>query len=57
MEVNVWSSDWGIASIDPRCLQMMTYAKFSGAPLHVRESNNPFWCQCYKTFYARVLNM
>ena len=43
MEVAVWGSDWGIASIDPRCLQMMTYAKFSGAPLHVKYSNNPFW--------------
>jgi hypothetical protein len=22
---------------------MVTYAKFSGAPLQVRETNNPFW--------------
>lgn len=43
MEVQVWSSDWGLPSIEPRCLQLITYAKFSGAPLHVLESNNPFW--------------
>lgn len=43
MEASVWSSDWGLASIDPRCLQMMAYAKFSGAPLQVRETDNPFW--------------
>jgi len=43
MELNVWSSDWGLASVDPACLSMMAYAKFSGAPVSVRHSNNPFW--------------
>ena len=43
MEAWVWPSDWGVASIDPHCLQLMTYAKFSGAPISFHESGNPFW--------------
>ena len=43
MESWVWSSDWGLASIDAHCLQMMSYAKFSGAPINFHESGNPFW--------------
>ena len=43
MESWVWSSDWGLASIDAHCLQMMAYAKFSGAPINFHESGNPFW--------------
>ena len=43
MEAWIWPSDWGIASIDPHCLQLMAYAKFSGAPITFHESANPFW--------------
>ena len=43
MEAWVWPSDWGLVSIDCKCLQLITYAKFSGAPLTVHESGNPFW--------------
>jgi metaxin len=43
MEAWVWGSDWGLASIDSHCLQLMAYAKFSGAPLVIHESGNPFW--------------
>ena len=43
MEAWVWPSDWGLASIDSNCLRLLTYAKFSGAPLVVHESGNPFW--------------
>ena len=43
MEAWVWPSDWGLASVDCKCLQLISYAKFSGAPLTVHESANPFW--------------
>jgi len=39
----VWGSDWGISSVDPACLSMMTYSKFSGAPVTAKATNNPFW--------------
>ena len=43
MEAWVWPSDWGLASIDSHCLQIIAYAKFSGAPIIIHESGNPFW--------------
>ena len=43
MEAWVWSADWGLASVEVGCLSMMAYAKFSGAPLHVKDTNSPFW--------------
>jgi len=43
MELCAWGSDWGVASVDPACLSMMTYAKFSGAPVTTKATNNPFW--------------
>ena len=43
MEAWVWPSDWGLASIDAHCLQIIAYAKFSGAPIIIQESGNPFW--------------
>jgi len=42
MQVDIWSGDWGLPSIDSKCLQTMTYAKFSGAPLKIRKTNNPW---------------
>jgi len=39
----VWGTDWGISSVDPACLSMMTYSKFSGAPVTTKATNNPFW--------------
>ena len=43
MDLNVWSADWGLASVDPQCLSMMTYAKFAGAPVNVQATDSPFW--------------
>jgi len=43
MEVECWSSDWGIPSVDPDSLMILAFAKFSGAPLTQKSSNNPFW--------------
>lgn len=43
MDLECWSEDWGIPSTDPECLKIMTFAKFSGAPLNLKPTNNPFW--------------
>jgi len=43
MEVECWSEDWGIPSVDPECLKILAFAKFSGAPLQQKSTNNPFW--------------
>jgi len=43
MDLECWSEDWGIPSIDPECLKIMAFSKFSGAPLNLKPTNNPFW--------------
>lgn len=43
MELECWSEDWGIPSIDSECLKILAFSKFSGAPIHQKYSNNPFW--------------
>lgn len=42
MEIEIWKGEWGLPSIDVTCLEVMTYAKFSGAPLKIKATNNPF---------------
>ncbi|XP_066994057.1 metaxin-1 isoform X2 [Anabrus simplex] len=42
MELDIWGGDWGLPSVDLHCLQVMAYAKFSGVPLQIRPTNNPF---------------
>ncbi|CAG2054903.1 unnamed protein product [Timema podura] len=42
MELDVWAGDWGLPSIDLHCLQVMAYAKFSGVPIQMHVTNNPF---------------
>ncbi|XP_054720227.1 metaxin-1-like isoform X2 [Uloborus diversus] len=41
MELDIWQGDWGLPSVDLICLQVMAYAKFSGAPLKVKKTNWP----------------
>jgi metaxin len=43
MELFSWSPDFGLPSWHQRCLAMQAYCKFSGAPVTVRPSDNPFW--------------
>jgi len=43
MELEAWSGDWGLPSIDAECLKILAFAKFSGAPLTQKSTNNPFW--------------
>ncbi|XP_071964758.1 metaxin-1-like [Antedon mediterranea] len=33
MRMKIWKGNWGLPSIDTRCLYLMAYAKFSGAPI------------------------
>ncbi|KAF7406410.1 hypothetical protein HZH68_005779 [Vespula germanica] len=42
MQLDVWKGDWGLASIDTECLQVLAYARFNGIPLQVKATNNPF---------------
>ena len=43
MDLECWSEDWGIPSVDPECLKILAFAKFSGAPIVQKSTNNPFW--------------
>ena len=43
MELDVWSGDWGLPSVDFSCLQMMLYCRFSGVPIKFNYTNNPWW--------------
>ncbi|GBP58137.1 Metaxin-1 [Eumeta japonica] len=43
IELDIWRGEWGLASIDLECLRVLTYMKFIGVPVKVRESNNPFF--------------
>lgn len=43
MELDSWSPDWGLPSIDSECLKILAFAKFSGAPINQKCTNNPFW--------------
>ncbi|XP_018421371.1 PREDICTED: metaxin-1 [Nanorana parkeri] len=42
MELYCWKGDWGLPSVDPDCLTVLTYARFSGAPLKVHKLSNPW---------------
>ncbi|XP_071532671.1 metaxin-1 isoform X2 [Panulirus ornatus] len=44
MELHVWDGDakYGLPSMDLKSLQMMAYVKFSGAPVNIVKSSNPF---------------
>ena len=43
MALECWGEDWGIPSVDPECLKILAFSKFSGAPIHQKSTNNPFW--------------
>ncbi|XP_076334696.1 metaxin-1 isoform X2 [Tachypleus tridentatus] len=42
MILETWEGDWGLPSIDLFALQIMAYAKFSGAPLKLNKTNKPW---------------
>ncbi|XP_046749580.1 metaxin-1 [Diprion similis] len=41
-QLDVWKGDWGLPSVDLNCLNILVYAKFSGAPVKINPTNNPF---------------
>ncbi|XP_003701385.1 metaxin-1 isoform X1 [Megachile rotundata] len=41
-ELSIWKGDWGLPSIDPECLQVLVYAKFSNIALKINKSSNLF---------------
>ncbi|XP_047532555.1 metaxin-1 isoform X2 [Vanessa atalanta] len=43
IELDIWRGEWGLASIDLECLKVLTYMKFIGVPVRVREASNPFF--------------
>ncbi|XP_053611415.1 metaxin-1 isoform X2 [Plodia interpunctella] len=43
IELDIWRGEWGLASFDLECLKVLTYMKFIGVPVRVREANNPFF--------------
>uniref|UniRef100_A0A8C8RL16 Metaxin n=1 Tax=Pelusios castaneus TaxID=367368 RepID=A0A8C8RL16_9SAUR len=42
MELFCWAGGWGLPSVDPDCLAVLTYARFTGAPLKVHKVTNPW---------------
>ncbi|XP_013785062.1 metaxin-1-like [Limulus polyphemus] len=42
MSLETWDGDWGLPSVDLFSLQIMAYAKFSGAPLKLNKTNKPW---------------
>ncbi|XP_048338933.1 metaxin-1 [Sphaerodactylus townsendi] len=42
MELYCWAGGWGLPSVDPDCLTVLTYARFTGAPLKIHKIANPW---------------
>ncbi|CAG5121333.1 unnamed protein product [Candidula unifasciata] len=42
MKLSVWRGDWGLPSVDPHCLAVLAYCKFSGVPVDVVKTGNPW---------------
>ncbi|CAM2108419.1 metaxin-1 [Caretta caretta] len=42
MELFCWAGGWGLPSVDPDCLAVLTYARFTGAPLKIHKVTNPW---------------
>jgi len=42
MELFCWSGGWGLPSVDLDSLAVLTYARFTGAPLKVHKITNPW---------------
>jgi len=41
-QLDIWKGDWGLSSVDTRCLQVLAYAKFCGIPLKINPTCDPF---------------
>lgn len=54
MELYIWPSDFGLPSIETKCLQFMACAKFCAAPVSVIPSCSPW--KCKKGVYPVFVN-
>ncbi|BFZ01007.1 hypothetical protein BsWGS_04046 [Bradybaena similaris] len=43
MKLTVWRGDWGLPSVDPHCLAVLAYCKFSGVPVDIIKTGNPWY--------------
>ncbi|XP_063819554.1 metaxin-3 isoform X2 [Pseudophryne corroboree] len=44
MELRFWGGDWGLPSVHPECLVVLTYARFVGAPLKLNPVDYTWAC-------------
>uniref|UniRef100_H9G653 Metaxin n=2 Tax=Anolis carolinensis TaxID=28377 RepID=H9G653_ANOCA len=42
VEFFCWAGGWGLPSVDPPCLAVLAYARFTGAPLKVHKVSSPW---------------
>ncbi|KAK6179201.1 hypothetical protein SNE40_011616 [Patella caerulea] len=42
IDLQVWKGDWGLPTVDPACLSTLSYCRFSGVPLKLRKTGNPW---------------
>ncbi|KAK2160555.1 hypothetical protein NP493_1636g00014 [Ridgeia piscesae] len=42
MQLRIWDGDWGIPSVDHKCLSVMAYCRFSTVPIKFVKTNNPW---------------
>ncbi|RWS12576.1 Metaxin-1-like protein [Dinothrombium tinctorium] len=47
MELELWSGDWGLPSVNCHCLQIMALTKFNNAAVKFNFSNNPLRSFCF----------
>ncbi|XP_017776009.1 PREDICTED: metaxin-1 [Nicrophorus vespilloides] len=43
MEVIAWNGDYGLVSICPDCIRLITYLKFAKVPAEIHYKRNPYW--------------
>ncbi|XP_014787456.1 metaxin-1 [Octopus bimaculoides] len=42
IELDIWHGDWGLPTVEPKCLAVLTYCKFSEVPVCIQKTGNPF---------------
>ncbi|KAI0235428.1 Metaxin-1 [Lamellibrachia satsuma] len=42
MQLRIWGGDWGIPSVDHKCLSVMAYCRFTTVPVKFVKTNNPW---------------
>ncbi|GAB1609050.1 metaxin-1-like [Argonauta hians] len=42
IELDVWHGAWGLPTVEPKCLAVLTYCKFSDVPVSLQKTGNPY---------------